>query len=249
MANAMGRKWIWAGAGLLGGVAFARWQFARWFTGQTHYALEQRLSGDFEIRTYGAHWVAETTVSDASWEEALSEGFRRLARYIFGDNRPSPFQPDGLGKPGAVRPALAVPAPADEHDSGYVIPMPAPTVGRRVPRRETLPMTSPVNVTTHDDRSYTIAFNLPECRTLASLPSPNDERVRLERRPRRRVAVLRYRGPHSGPRVAQKFSELLARVRAAGLGHRGSPEFAGYDPLSTLPFLRRNEVWVELDPR
>ena len=76
-------------------------------------------------------------------------------------------------------------------------------------------MTTPVNVTTHEDRTYTVVFNLPKGRTLASLPAPDDERVRLERRPRRRVAVLRYRGSRSGPRVAEKFSELLARVRVA----------------------------------
>jgi hypothetical protein len=247
MAKSASLEWVWVGAGVLGGVALARWQFARWFTRQPRYELEQRLGGGFEIRTYGACWVAETTVSNVTWDEALNEGFRRLARYIFGDNRPSPFQPDALGSIAAVRFAPAARF-GDERGSDYVIPMPTPTVARRAPRRERIPMTSPVNVATHEDRSYTIAFNLPEGRTLASLPSPNDERVRLERRPRRRVAVLRYRGRYSGPPVARKFSELLARVRAAGFGHRGSPEFAGYDPPSTLPFLRRNEVWLELDP-
>jgi hypothetical protein len=62
------------------------------------------------------------------------------------------------------------------------------------------------------------------------------------------MAVTRFRGASTGPRVAAKFSELLARVRSAGLGYRGSPEFAGYDPPSTLPFLRRNEIWIELEP-
>jgi hypothetical protein len=121
-------------------------------------------------------------------------------------------------------------------------------MARRTPRREMIAMTLPVNVTTHDDRSYTISFSLPDGRTLASLPAPNDERVRLERRPRRRVAVATFRGRYSGSRVARKFAELLATVRAAGIAYRGSPEFAGYDRPSTLPFLRRNEVWLELDP-
>lgn len=243
------RGWLrscWFGAGVLGGAALTRWQLARWFTEQPRYEREQRL-GDLEIRTYDAGWVAETSISDASWDEALDEGFRRLARYIFGDNRPSPFQPDRLATPDAARPILSARSD-DGNGSGYVIPMPAPTIPRPRPRTEKIAMTSPVNVTTHEDRGYTVVFHLPEGRTLASLPTPNDERVRLERRPRRRVAVLRYGGGHTGPRVAQKFSELLARVRAAGLAYRGSPEFAGYDPPTTLPFLRRNEVWLELEP-
>jgi hypothetical protein len=247
MANTVRFKWFAFAAGAVGGAAIARWQLARWFTEQPRYELEQRLDGELEIRTYGARWVAETTVTDASWEEALAEGRRRLTRYIAGDNRPSPFQPDCLGQSDPPRPALPTSA-ADANESDYILPMPAPTIAQYVPRREKIATTAPVNVTTDGDRSYTIAFNLPEERTLASLPAPNDERVRLERRPRRRVAVLRHRGRGSGPEVARQFSELLGRVRAARLAHRGSPEFASYDPPTTLPFLRRNEIWLELEP-
>jgi hypothetical protein len=238
------RPWIWTVAGALGGAALARWQLHRLFVKHPSYDVERRV-GALEIRVYDARWVAETTVSDASWERALGEGFRRLARYINGDNRPSPFQPNRLGKPDALRPVVA--SRSDEgNDAGYMIPMPVDIP--RPQRSETIAMTAPVNVTTHDTRSYTIAFNMPAGRTLASLPAPNDENIRLERRPRRRVAVLRYRGRYDGASVAAKFSDLLARVRAARLGYRGAPEFAGYDPPSTLPFLRRNEVWVELEP-
>jgi hypothetical protein len=246
MTTRSNRGWVWIGAGALGAAALVRWQLARWFTPAPRYDVEQRL-GELEVRVYGPHWVAETTVSDASWDQALDEGFRRLAAYIFGDNRPSPFQPSGPGKGDPSRPPAAARSD-DGQRSGYVIPMPTPVIARPKPRRETIAMTTPVNVSTDSDRSYTVAFNLPDERTLETLPAPNDERVRLERKPRRRVAVLRYGGRHTGPRVAEKFSELLARVRAAGLGYRGSPEFAGYDPPSTLPLLRRNEVWVELEP-
>jgi hypothetical protein len=246
MAVRTSRQWFWALAGALGGAALARWQLARWFTEQPRYGVEQRL-GELEIRVYGARWVAETTVSDATWEQALDQGFRRLAAYIFGSNHRSPFQPERLPAPAPLRPAAAFPAD-DGNDSGYSIPMPVAEVSRPARVTEKLAMTAPVNVTTDEDRSYTVAFNLPEGRTLGSLPAPDDERVRLERRPQRRVAVLRYRGRHSGPRVAHMFSELLGRVRAEGLSYRGSPEFAAYDPPTTLPFLRRNEVWVEVEP-
>src|SRR5690606_9269721 len=150
------RKWFWIGAGALAGAAFTRWQLARWFTPQPSYELERRI-GELEIRVYGARWVAETTVSDVSWDQALDEGFRRLARYIWGDNHPSPFQPHRLGKADPVQPALAA-APADVSDAGYAIPMPVPTVARLASQTETIAMTSPVNVSTHEDRSYTIAF-------------------------------------------------------------------------------------------
>ncbi len=220
MSKQVALKWLWFGAGFVSVAALVRWQLARLFTEKPNYELERR-SGDVEIRGYAAGWVAETTVDEARWDVALNEGFRRLAGHIFGDNRPSPFQPDRLGRLGARGSADTT---------------------------ETLAMTVPVNVTPASRSSHIIALNLPPGRTLASLPAPNDERVRLESRPERRVAVLRYRGRHTDNRVAQKFSELIATLRSAGLQCRGMPQFAAYDPPSTLPLFRRNEVWVELAP-
>ena len=43
--------------------------------------------GDIEIRDYAAQIIAETTVSGER-SSAISEGFRRLAGYIFGANQP-----------------------------------------------------------------------------------------------------------------------------------------------------------------
>ena len=46
----------------------------------------ERLSKRAEIRRYGPRVAAETVV-DADEESARNEGFRRLARYIFGQNQ------------------------------------------------------------------------------------------------------------------------------------------------------------------
>ena len=53
-------------------------------TEEPPFTVERRL-GDVEIRRYGSRIAAETTV-DADEEGARNEGFRRLARYIFGGN-------------------------------------------------------------------------------------------------------------------------------------------------------------------
>lgn len=45
----------------------------------------QRRVGEVEIRRYGARIAAETSI-EADEEPARNEGFRRLARYIFGGN-------------------------------------------------------------------------------------------------------------------------------------------------------------------
>jgi hypothetical protein len=94
--------------------------------------------------------------------------------------------------------------------------------------------------------TFTITFTMPKARSARALPVPEDPRVRLRSVPPRRVAVLRYTGRYTARRVAEKSQKLLEAVEAAGLRTRGEPEFAGYDPPTTLPWLRRNEIWIEL---
>lgn len=48
----------------------------------------QRRIGEVEIRRYGPRVAAETAIA-ADEEKARNEGFRRLARYIFGGNQAS----------------------------------------------------------------------------------------------------------------------------------------------------------------
>ena len=49
-------------------------------------------SGRFEIRDYESMIVAFTAVT-ASYREATSTGFRRIAKFIFGGNSPCQFPP------------------------------------------------------------------------------------------------------------------------------------------------------------
>jgi hypothetical protein len=46
--------------------------------------------------------------------------------------------------------------------------------------------------------------------------------------------------------VRQATKQLLDSARDHEIEVRGEPAFAGYDAPSTLPILRRNEVWVEV---
>jgi len=110
---------------------------------------------------------------------------------------------------------------------------------------ERLPMTTPVTLG-HSSGGYVMRFQLPKHRTLSSLPRPNDSRVRLRQVPSERVAALRFSGSYSGEHIAAKERELLERVKAAGFAPTGEPVFAGYDPPTALPFLRRVEVWVPI---
>lgn len=115
-------------------------------------------------------------------------------------------------------------------------------------RSRKIAMTAPVNVQrTAGGEAHDVTFMMPEADAKAKLPRPNDPRVRIRTHAAERVAALRFRATYDAKTIAAKKVELLERVRAAGLVARGEPSFAGYDAPSTLPFLRRVEVWVTVD--
>ncbi len=217
------RRVIVGGLSLAAGLGLARWQLGRLFTEQPNYVVEGRREA-LEVRRYAPMVQAETLVEGTGFDEALDDGFRRLARYIFGGNR--------------------------GHEQ---IPMTAPVTGAAVVskstrsrRGETFSMNGPI-MSSWTDRGHTLAFNMPAGRDVHSLPQPLDPRVTFRQRPARRVAVLAFRGRFDAEHVREKQRELVTRVIEAGLTPRGEVLFAGYDPPSTLPPIRRNEVWVEVE--
>ena len=160
--------------------------------------------------------VRAETHVGAGWSVALDEGFHRLAGYIFRGN--------------ATDESIAMTAPVTAHD---------------LRRGEKLSVTAPVT-TSLNHGTVTVSFTMPPGRTLSSLPRPLDDRVQLREVPERTVAVLRFSGRFTEASIQAHQSELLDAVEDAGFPHEAQPEFAGYDPPWTLPFLRRNEVWVTL---
>lgn len=108
-----------------------------------------------------------------------------------------------------------------------------------------LAMTCPVTIAPRTT-SHTVAFVMPPGISLGDLPHPDDSRILVVEVPARRVAVLRYRGGYKSETVASHAAELRELAAAAGLTTLGEPMFAGFDPPTTLPFLRRTEIWIEL---
>jgi effector-binding domain-containing protein len=187
--------WLAAGLGLAA-LGVARWQLARLFTSTPPYEVDERR-GPLEIRRYGRLWLAQTTVSSPSWDESLSEGFRRLAHFIFGAN----------------------------DDQARIA------------------MTSPVT-SVRNGAETDVAFVMPAG---VEPPAPDDARIRFTEVPARRVAVLRFNGRYDEDTVEAMKRELVATAEEAGYVGHGKPTFAGYDPPTTLPALRRNEVWLEIE--
>lgn len=106
-------------------------------------------------------------------------------------------------------------------------------------------MTTPV-IASVSDGVYAMTIAMPPGRTLASLPEPDDPRVVLREAPERRYAVLGFAGRFSRDNVGAHERRLLRQVLDLGLATRGSVGVAMYDSPATLPFLRRNEVMIEI---
>jgi hypothetical protein len=171
-----------------------------------------------EIRQYSAYITASTKVA-GDFKEAQNKGFRILAGYIFGDNEK-----------------------ADK------ISMTAPVVMNTEKKEsEKISMTAPV-LQTQTSEGWEMNFMMPSQYTsLDSLPKPKDSRVILKVVSEKTIAVIKFTGfwsEEKNRKLAEQLKEWLALKPQYELV--SSPMFAGYDPPWTLPFLRRNEMMIEV---
>ena len=172
----------------------------------------------FEVRKYEAYLVAEVLVPGPA-SEAGNQGFSLLGGYIFGKNK-------GERKLEMTAPVTQTPAA-----------QPAPPVK--------LDMTAPVTQAAAPG-GFLVQFVMPKGYTLATLPEPLDARVKLREVPSKNVAVIRFSGSWSQSLYEQQLQVLRSALAAAGMATTGEPVLSRYNSPFSLPFLRRNEVWLNL---
>ncbi|HYO74485.1 MAG TPA: heme-binding protein [Archangium sp.] len=217
--NKQTRKVLWAsGTVLAGALGWAGWRlFQEKNLEEPGYRVLSVKEG-VELREYVPTLVAVTEV-EGEFDASLNEGFRRLAGYIFGGNR--------------SKQSIAMTAPVGlQRASGSE-------------QGERIAMTVPVGMQ-RSGQVWRITFVVPSEYTLETLPEPVDTRVRLERVPGRRVAVRRFSG--SAPESVAKAEQerLLEDLRQQGLRPVGEPVLAQYNSPFMPPFLRRNEILVDV---
>jgi hypothetical protein len=110
---------------------------------------------------------------------------------------------------------------------------------------EKIAMTAPVTQT-KDTSGFLVQFTMPEKYTLETLPIPDDSRVQLRQLPARRVAVYTYSGSWSESRYAEKLSNFKVELQKDKVTFIGEPTLARYNSPFALWFLRRNEIWLEV---
>jgi SOUL heme-binding protein len=97
------------------------------------------------------------------------------------------------------------------------------------------------------DHGWRVAFMLPGKYSLETAPVPADPRVRVIPVPGKLMAAIRYSGRWTEGNYVTNRDELLATLAKAGIMSAGEPVLSRYNGPLSIPFLRRNEVSVEID--
>jgi hypothetical protein len=110
-------------------------------------------------------------------------------------------------------------------------------------------MTTPVRVDSAPGQTRIgMRFALPAS-LAAHPPTPTDSRVSLVTEPAKTVAALRYTGNPTEIARNEHEHTLMRRLTSSGWLPTGKPYALNYDPPFAVPFLKRNEVVVEVSPR
>jgi len=168
---------------------------------------------NIEIRQYEPMIIAEVEV-DGKREDAIREGFRLIADYIFGNN--------------TVQRDIAMTAPVQQQES------------------QKIAMTAPVQQQS-TGRSWQISFVMPSKYSMETLPEPKNDRVRLKEIMTKKFVVVKFSGTNSNENVTEHENQLMNYIESNQIKIIDSPKYAFYNAPWTLPFMRRNEVMIEIN--
>ena len=179
-----------------------------------------KTDNDFEVRRYQPMIIAEVLVT-GTLSEASNKGFRQIADFIFGNNE------DPVKKQSEK---IAMTAP---------VTMEADTSSK-------IAMTAPVTMESSGG-AWKMAFVMPSKFTIDTLPKPKNANVTIKQMPAQQLAVVTFSGWVDEEKLTAQTTRLNEWMAKNGLKSSGSAQLSRYNPPWTLPFWRRNEVWVKLD--
>jgi len=196
----------------------------------------------YEVRQYGERFAASVTYTvnnsngsgDDNNNDNVKSPFGILAKYI-----------GVFGTP--------------QNEGSTSIAMTAPVIMEQDAKKpETIAMTAPVVMenTSGEDGSNTkkMMFMLPaEYDSVSKIPKPSNPLVHIEEIPSEVGVVHRYNGKYTDTTNREVAKELGEQLMSDGIGGITEEyvldnfQFWGYNPPFTLPYFRRNEVWLKLN--
>lgn len=169
-----------------------------------------------EIRLYAPRLAAEVTVTRSDDKKLDSVAFGKLAAFIFGENTKNA--------------KLAMTAPVETSD---------------LAAKTKIAMTAPVDVK-KDQETLTMRFFMPAHFTPETLPQPKNSEIKIILLPEHAVAVRKYSGFADEALISAQQEQLAAALAATDWKITGAFRSYFYNLPWTLPFLRRNEIVVDV---
>lgn len=175
------------------------------------------LSSDNSLNIEVRNYQSMILVSTSTADGSGNKAFRKLFNYITGDNE------------GKREIAMTAPVFMDDKIEGTEIAMSAP-----------------VFMSENTD-SPSMSFVMPSDFTIDTTPKPIDPAVIVSEVTNYKVAAIRFSGTLGESNVDEHTQILLSWINNNGLTQKGKPVKAGYNGPLTLPFLRHNEVLIEIE--
>jgi len=136
-----------------------------------------------------------------------------------------------------------------ENEGSTEISMTAPVIMDSDKTREKgteISMTAPVFMNENAD-TPSMSFVMPKDFTLKSTPKPTNPNVRVSELKDYKVATIQFSGTLSESNVEENTKVLRDWIVNSKYTAKGEPVKAGYNGPLTLPWLRRNEILIEVE--
>ncbi len=177
----------------------------------------------FEVRAYEKR-LSAVTIASGDMDRAGNQGFRRIADFIFGNNKASSPESSASEKIAMTAPVVMMPLKLEAANSD----------------------TLAANLKVKESNTWQVEFSMPSSYDANTLPKPNNPEVKITSQPNKTYAVLTYSGLNTESRVQEKIDLLKSWLQHKGFEEKSQPILARYNPPWTLPPWRRNEIWIEI---
>lgn len=186
------------------------------------YAVLRREQ-DYEIRQVESYVVAETVMPAKTGFDfyGASQGFNTLAAYLFGKNK----KREGMEM---TTPVIVSRIQAE----GEKMEMTTPVISRQMEK----------------GGKWQMAFVMP-AKYGDDLPLPVDDSVKIRRVPPKMIAVSTFSGyvtDEGVKRRERKLRSALGKDKKVSVKESAQAEVSQFNPPFTPPFMRRNEVMLEV---
>jgi effector-binding domain-containing protein len=106
-------------------------------------------------------------------------------------------------------------------------------------------MTAPVQQHVSQD-GWTVSFVMPSLYNMISIPQPHNKDVVLKEIPAKHFIAIQFSGMNSDANIHKHKKKIMKYITHHNIKIVGPIYYAFYNPPWTLPFMRRNEIIIEI---